>query len=158
MKTLSKSSAAAIVGMVLAAGHALANPVCEPPGTFYTSGDGTYYTHGCHAFATHDLSERQAAQLWASGHCSMHNPLTGGIEVVEVEVETETEVPNGYSISWVGHGNGNYGLTKGWQVSRHFTTVTTVSTERRDVIVPENGFAQYDAGLPLCDEPQIVRQ
>jgi len=74
--------AAAMVA--LSGSAALANPVCEPPGTFFTSGDGTLYDHGCHAFATSDLSENQARQLWNAGHCSMWNPASGGVEEVEV--------------------------------------------------------------------------
>jgi hypothetical protein len=158
MKTTIKSTAAAVVGMLFAVGHALANPVCEPPGTFYTTGDGTLYDHGCHAFATHDLSPSQARQLWNAGHCSMWNPASGGEELVEVEVETEVEVPDGYTISWVGIGNGNHGLTKGWQVSQTYTTVVETSTEVVTVERPENGFAQYAPGLPLCDEAQVIRQ
>jgi hypothetical protein len=154
MKTIFNSIAA----LALMAGSALATPLCEPPGTFYTAGDGTLYDHGCHAFATHDLSPSQARQLWNAGHCSMHNPLTGGAELVEVEVETEVEVPDGYTISWVGIGNGNHGLTKGWMVSQTYTTVVETSTEIVTVERPDNGFAQYDAGLPLCDEAQVIRQ
>jgi hypothetical protein len=154
MKTIFNSIAA----LSLMAGSALATPLCEPPGTFFTSGDGTLYDHGCHAFATHDLSPRQAAQLWESGHCSMYNPLSGGLEVVEVEVDEESEVPDGYSISWVGVGNGNYGLTRGWQVTQNFRTVTTTRTELVSVEIPENGRTQYDAGIPLCDEAQVNLQ
>jgi hypothetical protein len=158
MKTMIKTTAAALVGMTLAAGHALANPLCEPPGTFYTTGSGTLYDHGCHAFATHDLSPSQARQLWNAGHCSMHNPLTGGEELVEIEVENEVQVPDGYTISWVGIGNGNHGLTKGWLVSQTYASVVETSTEIVTVEVPDNGFAQYAPGLPLCDEAQVIRQ
>jgi hypothetical protein len=153
-----KTTITTIAASLLMAGAALATPLCEPPGTFYTSGDGTLYDHGCHAFATHDLSPRQAAQLWESGHCSMYNPLSGGVEVVDVEVETETEVPDGYSVSWVGFHNGNFGWKNGWQVSQNYRTVTTVSTERVSVEIPENGRTQYDAGIPLCDEAQVNLQ
>jgi hypothetical protein len=148
----------ATLALIAAAPAAMATPLCEPAGTHFTNGDGTYYAHGCHAFAMHDLSENQVRQLWNAGHCSMYNPLSGGTEVVEVEVDEETEVPDGYSVSWVGVGNGNFGLTKGWQVTQNYTTVTTTRTELVSVEIPENGFTQYDAGIPLCSDPVINRQ
>jgi hypothetical protein len=153
-----KTFYATLAALLFSTGFAMANPLCEPPGTFFTSGDGTLYDHGCHAFATHDLSPSQARQLWNAGHCSMYNPLSGGIEVVEVEVEEESEVPDGLTVSWVGIGNGNHGLARGWQVTQNYRTVTTTRTELVSVERPENGFVQYDAGTPLCDEAQVNLQ
>jgi len=191
------------------AAQAFANPLCEPPGHHVTDGDGTYYNHGCHAFAMHDLSENQARQLWNAGHCSMWNPLGGGVEEIEI-VDVDYGVADGsthdrdnltsmgaaassgeqvlrvrsasngntVTIRRAGHPGvvfngtvdagdtfvqvgppGNYIAATG---SRTITKATGPQTfddlTTVEVTVDDPTGGQYQAGIPLCDEPQITRQ
>lgn len=92
MKTLFKSTAAALVGMTFA-GAALADgPFCERPlsyGANETPGaERTFYAHGCDRFQYQPLSDARVRNLLASGHCDVESYASGGTveeEVVSVD-------------------------------------------------------------------------
>lgn len=92
MKTLIKSTAAALVGMAFA-GAALADgPFCERPlsyGANETPGaERVFYAHGCDRFQYQPLSDATLRNLLASGACDVESYASGGTVEEEVEVPT----------------------------------------------------------------------
>jgi hypothetical protein len=100
-----KTMFTAIAAMALTVTAASAQQFCERVGTRFVEGQFVhstslpFYAHGCDRFQHTELSAQQAANLLASGNCSIEASPSGGTEEEEIEVvlDYETTVPGEFS-------------------------------------------------------------
>lgn len=215
MNTFLKSTAAALVGAILAAGHAMADGlICERAVSFAAGelpgAERTFYAHGCDRFQYQPLTAGQVANL--GEHCtvgefgaqtimeeeyvvvrerripygvadgsihhrdnltSMGASATTGEQVLRVRSATDGNPVSirraGGGVVWsgtVGRGDtfvsvgqsGTYIATTGSRTITKATGPQTFNDTTTIEVFVDDASPQYQAGIPLCDEPQIIRQ